>query len=77
METDYPNARLGLSKARDIQPAIQVAQRDITGFAICFSGVRKHQRCIEIDFCRPFERELALFDVPLVLDQVKVDFHEP
>jgi len=76
-ETNYPNARLGLSKAQNMQPAIQVAQRDLMGFAICFSGVRKHQRSIEIDFCRSFERELSLSDVSLVFDQVKVDFHEP
>jgi len=59
-----------------MQPAIQVAQRDVTGFAICLSGVRELQRPIEIDFCRSFERELTLSDVPLVLDRIKVDVHE-
>lgn len=54
---------------------VEVAQRDVKGFAICFSDVRKHQRSIEIDFCHTLERELALSDVPLVLDRVKVDFH--
>ncbi|MFZ1811122.1 MAG: hypothetical protein WAU04_08070, partial [Candidatus Nitrotoga sp.] len=74
---DYLNAYLGLSKAQNMQPAIQVVQRDITSLAICFSGVSKHQRSIDIDFCRSIERELALFDVSLIFDRVKVDFHEP
>ena len=38
-------------------------------------GCQEHQRSIEIDFCRSFERELAFSDVSLVLDRVKVDFH--
>jgi hypothetical protein len=51
-----------------VQPAAQAAQRDVTSFAICLSGVRKHQRSIEIDFGRSFEREPTLSDVFLVLD---------
>jgi len=58
-----------------MQPAIEIAQRDVTSFAICLSGVRNHQRSIEIDFCRSFERELTLFDVSLVLDRVEVNFY--
>jgi hypothetical protein len=54
-KTDYPNVRLGLGKAQNMQPAIQVAQRDVTGFAICISGVRKHKRSIEIDFGHSLE----------------------
>jgi hypothetical protein len=74
-ETDYPNSRLGFRKAQHMQPAVQVAQRDVTGFAICLSGVREHQRSIEIDFCRSLEREPTLFDVSLILDRVEVNFH--
>jgi hypothetical protein len=74
-ETDYPNARLSLGKAQHMPPAIQVAQRDVTSFARCLSGVRKHQRRIEIDFCHSFKRKLALSDISLVLDRVKVEFH--
>lgn len=58
-----------------MQPAVQVAQRDVTSFAICLSGVRKHQRSIEIDFGRSFEREPTVSDVSLVLDWVEVNFH--
>jgi hypothetical protein len=74
-ETDYPDARLGLGKAQHMQPAIEVAQRDVTSFAIGHSGVRKHQRSIEIDFCHSLERKLALSDISLVLDRVKVNFN--
>ncbi|CDQ09407.1 protein of unknown function [Acidithiobacillus ferrivorans] len=74
-ETDDPNSRLGLGKAQHMQPVIQVAQRDVTHFAICLSGVWKHQRSIEINFCCPLKRKMALSDISLVLDRVKVDFH--
>jgi hypothetical protein len=74
-ETDYPNARLGLGKAQHMQPAFEVAQRDVTSLAICLSGVMKHQRSIEIDFCHSLKRKLALSDISLVLDRVKIDFH--
>ncbi len=58
-----------------MQPAVQLAQRDATSFAICLSGVRKHQRSIEIAFGRSFERDLTLSDVSLVLDWVEANFH--
>jgi len=58
-----------------MQPVVQVAQRDVTSFAICLSGVRKHQRSIEINFCRSFEREPTLSDVSIVLDWIEVNFH--
>jgi hypothetical protein len=58
-----------------MQSAIQVAQSDITGFAICLSGISEQQRSIEIDFCRSFERELTLPDIPFVLGRVEVNFH--
>ena len=58
-----------------MQPAVQVAQRDVTSFAICLPGIRKDQRSIEIDFSRALEREPTLPDVSLVLDRVEVDFH--
>jgi len=75
-EADHPNASLGFGETQYVQPTIQVAQRDVTGFAICLSSVREHLRSIEIDVCCSFKRELALSDVPLVLDRIKVDVHE-
>jgi hypothetical protein len=36
-----------------------------------------HQCSIEIDACHPLERELALPDISLVLEWIKVYFHEP
>jgi hypothetical protein len=58
-----------------MQPTIQVAERNVTGFAIFLSGVWEHERSIEINLLGPLERELALFDVVLVLERVEVDFH--
>ena len=58
-----------------MQPTIQVAERNVTGFTICLSGVWEHQRSIEINLLGPLEQELALFDVVLVLERVEVDFY--
>ncbi len=58
-----------------MQPAVQIAQGDVASFAIGLAGVGKHQRRVEIDLGRPFERELALFDVSLVLERIEANFN--
>jgi hypothetical protein len=75
-EADHPNACLRLGETQHMQPLVQIAQRNETGFAIFLSGIGEYQRSIEIDFGYSLELELALLDISLVLDRVEVDIHD-
>src|SRR5471030_392241 len=55
-KTDHANSIMGFSETENMQAIVEIPQRDVPYFPINTPIIRADQRCLEIEFCCPFER---------------------
>ena len=72
-KTDDANAIRRFREAQNMQSSEQIAQRNITRFAIFVPRICLDTRILKIKFRRRLKRQIPLANVALVLGRVKSD----